>query len=43
MATAGGKAKAQLAIAGAEAQASRLKSDALRANPDVIHMTAVEK
>ena len=29
-----GKAKAQLTIAGAEAQAIRLKGDALRANPE---------
>jgi len=26
-----------------QAQTIRLKGDALRANPDVIHMTAVEK
>lgn len=43
VAMAEGKAKAQLAIADAEAQAIRVKGDALRANPDIIHMTAVEK
>ena len=43
VAMAEGKAKAQLAIAEAEAQAIRVKGDALRANPDIIHMTAVEK
>jgi regulator of protease activity HflC (stomatin/prohibitin superfamily) len=43
VAMAEGKAKAQLTIAEAEAQAIRVKGDALRANPDIIHMTAVEK
>ncbi|HWU77823.1 MAG TPA: SPFH domain-containing protein [Rhodanobacter sp.] len=43
VAMAEGKAKAQLVMATAEAQAIRLKGDALRANPDIIDMSAVEK
>ncbi|HET6431317.1 prohibitin family protein [Dyella sp.] len=43
VAMAEGKARAQLTIAEAEAKAIRLKGDALRANPDIVQMTAVEK
>jgi regulator of protease activity HflC (stomatin/prohibitin superfamily) len=38
-----GKAQAQLTIAEAEAKAISLKGEALRQNPNVVQMSAIEK